>query len=336
MHSSTRAPGIITQNASWKYFAKLSPILDWLHHIFLPSFRHERHPDLLYNHWIWISIKNYPLELPFTAFCVRTGIDFDTQLIHKVLRRNQSYKLDLAAGDEGTRSAIIAEEQVKDRFRAVAVDYESSDNVCKVLHLWKFNTKCVKLWHNYCHRFVNYLKSFSSYLLGTVSCLNYLRPVQFIVHVCMLNEKLKCLDDKIKNPQYTPAQQDGNMESSSTEQVCRLIESYRQAYGKIWKQHELINDCFGFSILSITLIAFTNYAVTFYNSVLDNSKYVTMDFIVQPAVHTFHITILLAVLIKTCETSDELVSEIKHTSEDKSPHLQGSFRRRTLADILIN
>lgn len=129
----------------------------------------------------------------------------------------------------------------------------------------------------------------------------------------MLNEKLKCLDDKIKRLKYIPVQREGNMESSSSEQVCLLIESFRQAYGKIWRQHELINDCFGFSILSITLIAFTNYAVTFYNSVLDNSEHITMDFVVQPAVSTFHVTILLVVLIKTCETSDELVSAIKNT-----------------------
>lgn len=160
--------------------------------------------------------------------------------------------------------------------------------------------------------------------------------MQFIVHVCMLNEKLKCLDDKIKSLKHIPAQRDGDLEYSSAEQVCRLIESFRQAYGKIWKQHELINDCFGFSILSITLIAFTSYAVTFYSSVSDNSEYLTMDFIVQPAVHTFHITILLAVLIKTCETSDELVSAIKYTSQDKSERLQGSFRRRMSADISIN
>lgn len=146
-----------------------------------------------------------------------------------------------------------------------------------------------------------------------MSCLNYLRPVQFIVHVCMLNEKLKSLDDKIKNLRYIPTLRDADVESSAAEQVFELIESCRQAYGKIWKQHELINDCFGFSILSITVIAFTNYAVTFYNSLLDDSKYVTMDFIVHPTVHTFHVTILLAVLIRTCETSDELVSEIKPT-----------------------
>lgn len=143
MHSSTRTPVIITQNAGWKYFTRLSTILDWLYHIFLPGFRHERHPDLLYSRSIWISIKDYSRELPLAAFCVRSGIDSDTQLIHKVLRRNQSYKLDLAAGNEGTRSAIIADEQVEDRFCAVTVDYEPSDNVCKVLHLWRLNTQRV-------------------------------------------------------------------------------------------------------------------------------------------------------------------------------------------------
>lgn len=132
----------------------------------------------------------------------------------------------------------------------------------------------------------------------------------------MLNEKLKTLDDKIKNLKYIPTLRDGNVESSAAERICLLIESYRQAYGKIWKQHELINDCFGFSILAVMINAFTNYAVTYYVSLVDESKYVTTDFIVHPTVHTFHITILLVVLIRTCETSDELVSEIKHTPRE--------------------
>lgn len=144
MHWSTRTPGGITQNARRKYFTALSSLLDWLHHIFLPGLRHKRHPDLLYSHRIGISIKDYPRELPLAAFCVRSGIDSDTQLIHKVLRRNRSHKLDLAAGDERTRSAIIAEQQVEDRFRAFAVDYEPSDNVCKVLHLWRLDTQRVR------------------------------------------------------------------------------------------------------------------------------------------------------------------------------------------------
>lgn len=145
--------------------------------------------------------------------------------------------------------------------------------------------------------------------MGIVQFTNYLRPVQYSVHVSTLNELLMLLDNRIV---ITGAErQEGRVNfdnlSSSTE-LFETIEVYREVYGEIWKVHQSLNHCFGFSILVITMNAYISAAFTLYFSVLSHAEELTFDFIAQPALHTFHIAILFVVMVYNCECSNAMVN----------------------------
>ena len=89
-----------------------------------------------------------------------------------------------------------------------------------------------------------------------------------------------------------------------------MIEDFREAYGKIWMQHEAMNDCFGFSILTISLIAFLNIAIVVYFAVLESTEAFSIEGMSRPLVDTFHITLIFMAMIKTCETSHKLVRRL--------------------------
>lgn len=138
---------------------------------------------------------------------------------------------------------------------------------------------------------------------------NYLRPVQFVTHVCILNDRLKLLDEMIMKLRFLSEKPDapfGPVKSMKT-RIYEMTEDYRSVFGKIWMQHRTLNDCFGFSLVSITLNTFLNITSAFYFSIRENAEKFSLEFITQPIFHTFHIIILFAITIKTCEKSDELV-----------------------------
>lgn len=154
----------------------------------------------------------------------------------------------------------------------------------------------------------------SSFLMGIVQFLNYMRPLQFIVHVSMLNERLRMLDDKIQKIKSHPEKHDGKLSFdcfSTSTLLYETIEVYRETFGRIWKLHETLSYCFGLSILVITLNALISTAISLYYSILSNSKVITIDFIANPSLHTFHISILFVIMIYTCETSAAIVSIMK-------------------------
>lgn len=154
----------------------------------------------------------------------------------------------------------------------------------------------------------------SSFLMGIVQFLNYMRPLQFIAHVSMLNERLRMLDDKILKIKSHPEKHDGklNFDCFSTSTILfETIEVYRETFGRIWKLHESLSYCFGLSILVITLNALMSAAFSLYFSILSHSNNITIDFIAEPSLHTFHISILFVIMIYTCETSGAIVSSLK-------------------------
>lgn len=151
-------------------------------------------------------------------------------------------------------------------------------------------------------------------MTGIVQFTNYLRPMQFITLVSVLNERLKLLDDKIVKINIQSESHDGRFtfdHLTTSTRVFDKIEVYRETFTKIWKMHELLNCCFGMSILVIMMNACLSAAFTLYFTILDSSKMVTSEFITQPAIHTFHIAFLFVVLVHTCDTSNDIVSEME-------------------------
>lgn len=139
-----------------------------------------------------------------------------------------------------------------------------------------------------------------------------MRPVQFIAHVSILNERLKLLDDKILKIKLHSEQHDGklNFHCQST-LLFETIEVYRETFGRIWKLHESLSYCFGSSILIIMLNALLSATYSLYFSILSYSNNLSIFFVAEPSLHTFHISILIVVMIYTCETSDTIVSDMK-------------------------
>lgn len=150
--------------------------------------------------------------------------------------------------------------------------------------------------------------------MGIVQFTNYLRPMQLILLVSIVNEKLKLLDDKIvqiKNQSNSDDEKLNFNYSSTSTMLYDKIEVYRETFTKVWYLHVLINHCFGMSILVITLNALLSAAFTLYYAILDHSKAIefTSEIITQPMVHTCHIAFLFIVLVTTCDKSNEIVSK---------------------------
>lgn len=146
--------------------------------------------------------------------------------------------------------------------------------------------------------------------MGIVQFINYLRPIQFIMHVSILNERLKTLDEKIIKLKIQSASRDRGLSFdflSASTHLFVTIEECRDVFGRIWRLHQSLNFCFGFSLLTITLNAFLCSTFTIYFNILANAQNVTIDFITQPTLHTFHIAALFVVMVYTCETSGSLV-----------------------------
>lgn len=152
---------------------------------------------------------------------------------------------------------------------------------------------------------------YSSLLANVVQFMNYLRPVQFIAHVSILNERLQLLDDKFLKLKAHSDQDNLRLKFdylSTSTRLYNTIEVYRKTFSVIWKLHKSLNHCFGLSIMVITLNALMSISFTLYFSISSISKNITVQFIVTTSLHTFHISFLFIVMIITCETSNELVS----------------------------
>lgn len=152
--------------------------------------------------------------------------------------------------------------------------------------------------------------------MGIVQFSNYLRPIQFVMHVCEINDELQLLDDMIAEISARPENLIDRMKFdclSSSTKLYDAIEVHRETFGKIWKLHQSLCHCFGFSILVITLNGFLSATFTFYFSILmdsrKNSNIISTEFITKPLLHTTHIAILFVVMIYSCDMSDALVSD---------------------------
>lgn len=145
-------------------------------------------------------------------------------------------------------------------------------------------------------------------LVGIVQFTNYLRPLQFIVHVSLINERVELLADKIKEIEKKSEGQISFDSTSSSTVLYNQIEVFREIFGRIWHQHKSLSDCFGFSMLVVTLNTFLGIAFTLYISILTKSKDISIEFVTHLPLHTFHIAIMFVGMIYTCERSDAVVS----------------------------
>lgn len=153
--------------------------------------------------------------------------------------------------------------------------------------------------------------------MGFVQFSNYLRPVQFIVHVSIVNERLKILDEMVVRIKTQSEKHDARLTFDcllSSNALFDEIEKYREIFGKIWKLHVSLSQCFGFSILVITFNAFVSAAFTLYFGVVPSNKIVNLDFFIIPSLHALHIAILFIVMVYTCEASDALVNKFDNSS----------------------
>lgn len=155
--------------------------------------------------------------------------------------------------------------------------------------------------------------SSSSFLIGIVQYINYLRPIQLIAHVGILNERLNHLDDKILKIVKQTKKYDEkylNFEASLSSTVLfETIEVYREVYGRIWSMHETLSHCFGASIFIILLNGCLSGGITMYFSVVwSNHAIFSLENFTTPMLHSFHIISIFMILIQTCEESQNIVS----------------------------
>lgn len=147
--------------------------------------------------------------------------------------------------------------------------------------------------------------------MGIVQFTNYLRLMQFVMHVSMLNEELELLSsiiNKLSSPSENISDRMRFDCLSSSTKLFEDIEVLRHAYGMIWRVHQLLCRCFGLSLLVIIFNAFLSATCILYFSILINSRNITITSITQPLLHTLHIAVLFLITVNSCEASDALVS----------------------------
>lgn len=149
-------------------------------------------------------------------------------------------------------------------------------------------------------------------MLGIVQFNNYLRAIQFVIHVSLLNDRLKVLDDKVIKIKVQSEGRDGrkfNFDCLSTStELYESIELHRETFTRIWKLQTSLNECFGLSVLVITMNALFAATFTLYFNIITNSRNITPTFVTQPAIHVFHLAILFIVMVNSCEDSGVLVN----------------------------
>ena len=143
--------------------------------------------------------------------------------------------------------------------------------------------------------------------------MKYLRLIQFIVCVSIINERLKHLDNLIVSMRDKLAIHDDvpNMYLASTKtQIYLQIENYRELYGKIWRLHVMVNEYFGLTILLNTVSAFITGGYNIYMTIIANARSLSLAALADPFQSMGHIFIVYFVIIHTCCTSDKLVMKI--------------------------
>lgn len=122
-----------------------------------------------------------------------------------------------------------------------------------------------------------------------VQIMNYHRPFLFIHLISILNEQLQLLDQTIMKFASTTDDR-----SQTQTFIYETIEDYRFSNR-------------GFSNLVITLNAMVCASTSLFFSILYHSKFITIEFIAQPSLHTFHIGLLFVTMVYSCDTSNSLV-----------------------------
>ena len=143
--------------------------------------------------------------------------------------------------------------------------------------------------------------------------MKYLRLIQFIVCVSIINERLEHLDNLIVSIKNKLAKTDGRPNiylTSTNTQMYLTIENYRELYGKIWRLHVMVNEYFGLTILLNTISAFITGGYNIYITIIANARNMSLVALADPFQSMGHIFIVYIVIVHTCCTSDKLVMKI--------------------------
>jgi len=151
------------------------------------------------------------------------------------------------------------------------------------------------------------------YLFALIQLTNYLRPIQYIAYVFMINERLSILNQNMEKLKESVEKSRNDPEilsfikinSMTSTNIFEAAENIRETFNHIWKLHQLINDCFGSSILIITVNAFFSAAFSIYFSATVNSGNISVALFQDPAIHSLHIAIIFIFLTNTCERSNQ-------------------------------
>lgn len=148
---------------------------------------------------------------------------------------------------------------------------------------------------------------------GIIQLFKYLRLIQFIIAVNIINERLELLDDMIVATKHQLERSGTRSSAFSTftsTQVYLTFERYRKTYTRIWHLHMIVNDYFGISNLLNTVNIFLSVALNIYNTIVSHSTNLSTLVLADPFQNISHVCILFIVMIAACRKSDKIVRVI--------------------------
>lgn len=158
-----------------------------------------------------------------------------------------------------------------------------------------------------------FLSSLKRTLFVTIQTIKFLRLLQFIVSVEIINERLEQLDYQIISTcrqleQY--GTRSSIFSSFTSTRVYLTFESHREMYAKIWNLYTIVNEYFGLSILFNMINIFIAGAFNIYSTIVSHSSHISTMIFVDPFENVSHACILIVVMIDTCRKSDKIVRVI--------------------------
>jgi 7tm Chemosensory receptor len=145
---------------------------------------------------------------------------------------------------------------------------------------------------------------------GVIQITKYLRLVQFIISVNIINERLEDLDRQIASHHENSGTHSSLFSSFTSTHMFLKFENYRENFSKIWNLHMIVNEYFGmsnlFNIINISL----SVAFNIYGTIISQSRNLSLLILVDPFQNISHVCILLIMMIATCRNSDKIVRVI--------------------------
>lgn len=148
---------------------------------------------------------------------------------------------------------------------------------------------------------------------GIIQVTKYLRLIQFMIAVNIINERLEQLNKQITatRQRLEKSRTHSSIFSSfSSTQVFLTFERHREIYAKIWTLYTIVNDYFGVSNLFNIVNIFLTVAYNIYNTIVSHSTNLSTLVLADPFQNVSHVCILLIVMVATCRKSDKIVRVI--------------------------